>query len=1524
MAYESGGRADKYGNDYENAYFARLLLRLVEEKLRSVEVEPLGPNSDAVEFIATEMDGRRIYYQCKGSNSIYDKWRIGDLARHDVFSRLKSILESESRARYFFISPLPYGGLDELCRRARTNHSAQDFTAYQLTNQQYRNLFDAAAKQFGLDKNDDAQLREIVSLLTRCHFEIVPWGEEARLDLEEHIGWLFRGDPASSIRVQLEQMAHDSSAYGVPITANDVIAYLERNGVKRRDYSCDDRILTRVQKINQCFRDGFRPIRQTIFPRAATEQVFSAVLEGHSILLHGKAGTGKSGCLQELAGRLEKQGILYLAVRLDQDVPDGSSDQYGEALGLPESPVRCLLSLSAGKPCVLILDQLDALRWAGMHAGKALRVCRELIREAARANRECEGKLSILFVCRSFDLETDSELAELFSHTSKLHDYLTWEKICLEPLSKEKTAECVGEPYGILSPRLRELLRTPSALFVWSQLKEQDRYGEIHTGTQLMQTWWRQLQGSCARQGLPEGETAACVEDIASRMTRNSRFSLPVRLFSGREAIVEALASGGLLTVDAHTVSFTHQSFLDYFAADQVLKEIYNGKTLREIFTPSERQLPGLRYRFQIVLQNLLESDTRMYVQQGATVLSATDIHSYFQCAVFETLRECDTPDETILRFVKRWFFDPVWHDFVFRTVFWGRACFTKRYPELSGKGWLEEEGVRLLASISAEEPSFVLKQIKPFAFQSDETDKLLWNALCFDALSDSEEMYGLRLELLRRHPALWENLIAFLPLLQHRSARAIPLFRLLLETREMWNREELYVGDEKELRALATSCSEGIVRTLLPTLCAVTEGLTFDQRPDYFTDEYRLWAENGYHESVVRKIVELIKWALEAYAASEPKKALSILQNIDGRVSSIVNEILMAGAVKLPESFADQVFEWLLSDFENKIFVYTAYARDFLADTKKILQKFSPFCKERVFQELERRICEWKEPTICMVERFQMRRQLSRQAGSKPVYYAYWGYLQKELLQELSSERLSRYAEELLEVVRRNPWIHAWKYSTGLFSSIAHFVSSPLDGKVERIRDRTWLQIIATPKEKLGDRWHSREHGDRWIEVSHEVFSRSLLTQAKLEPTRFAKLSLLFPKECSAQYHCSVLAGMAECAREKIPDLELMSEVIRRSASVGERNVLWEIERLIETRAEQDWPEDILELLKTLALSYAEPVEEDVFEGLFSSSRKKTEPPTLDTLRNDSINSIRGYALYTIAELLKMHGELRPFFRETVRRASEDDCAAVWFMTPSCVVQYAKEEPAFAESVFRQLVRRDIRILGAIGGDALLWEFYPRDPMFCREQLLYTCGSGISDLAPQAAGLLCAAALFWKDETALSELLTGDFTKAQHDAICRQAVKAFPREDTKERSKIILLHFMDRFSGELYVLKNLFEEKDVDLTRDKEFLIALMRSRQGVFLWPAFLTLLCEWDGDPTPYAEALEAACGTMTGEAGRPRHIWLHSRDLAQCVLRTLERFPENRQVRELCLSLWDELYRADIVWARRLSGIPDCLE
>ena len=127
MSLEPGGRADKYGNKYENRYLAKLLLRLVKEELTSVSIEPLGINSDSVEFISEQKDGTVKHYQCKASNAIRSSWSISDLKKHNVFKRAKEIVSADVKNLYYFISPLQYNELDELCKRTRTNSSYEDF-----------------------------------------------------------------------------------------------------------------------------------------------------------------------------------------------------------------------------------------------------------------------------------------------------------------------------------------------------------------------------------------------------------------------------------------------------------------------------------------------------------------------------------------------------------------------------------------------------------------------------------------------------------------------------------------------------------------------------------------------------------------------------------------------------------------------------------------------------------------------------------------------------------------------------------------------------------------------------------------------------------------------------------------------------------------------------------------------------------------------------------------------------------------------------------------------------------------------------------------------------------------------------------------------------------------------------------------------------------------------------------------------------------------------------------------------------
>ena len=413
MSYESGGRADKYGNHYENCYLVILLLRLIREELTSVTVEPLGEYGDYVEFISEQKNGIIKYYQCKGSNTSKNSWSISDLQKHKVFQRSKQILEANNKNLYYFISPLPYSELDSLCERARTNSSPDEFISYQLTNDTIRAIFRDCVTAYGYDINCMEDKYKAVQLLSRCYFEKYFAGTEAEQDLEERIGFLFTGK-ASTVRVLLEEYVNDNHHYGRPITANDVLRYLEERDIHLRDYQCDPTILGRIGTLNTTYWDTYYPVGEDLFHRTETDMIIRSIENGRSVILHGKAGMGKSGCLEETIHHLKEKRILYLSIKLDKKPPHSSADTYGNELGLPESPVYCLAKLSADQPCVLILDQLDSLRWTGNHSSDALDVCKELIRQADSLNRFADKKISIIFASRTFDLENDRGLSALF------------------------------------------------------------------------------------------------------------------------------------------------------------------------------------------------------------------------------------------------------------------------------------------------------------------------------------------------------------------------------------------------------------------------------------------------------------------------------------------------------------------------------------------------------------------------------------------------------------------------------------------------------------------------------------------------------------------------------------------------------------------------------------------------------------------------------------------------------------------------------------------------------------------------------------------------------------------------------------------------------------------------------------------------------------------------------------------------------------------------------------------------------
>lgn len=153
-------------------------------------------------------------------------------------------------------------------------------------------------------------------------------------------------------------------------------------------------------------------------------------------------------------------------------------------MGLTQSPVYCLHNISSGNNCVLILDQLDALRWTSQHSISALAICKELISQAKLLNKNDNGHISLVLVSRTFDLENDSGIKSLFSENDLNN---MWSKIEINTLSESDVANVLGDEYYTLSHKLKNLLLTPSSLYIWNALIDHTPAETIKTPFELME-----------------------------------------------------------------------------------------------------------------------------------------------------------------------------------------------------------------------------------------------------------------------------------------------------------------------------------------------------------------------------------------------------------------------------------------------------------------------------------------------------------------------------------------------------------------------------------------------------------------------------------------------------------------------------------------------------------------------------------------------------------------------------------------------------------------------------------------------------------------------------------------------------------------------------------------------------------------------------------------------------------------------------------------------------------------------------
>ena len=85
-------------------------------------------------------------------------------------------------------------------------------------------------------------------------------------------------------------------------------------------------------------------------------------------------------------------------------------------------------------------------------------------------------------------------------------------------------------------------------------------------------------------------------------------------------------------------------------------------------------------------------------------------------------------------------------------------------------------------------------------------------------------------------------------------------------------------------------------------------------------------------------------------------------------------NEIILVALSKLPVAFADFVITWLCDSFPQHLFDHTGSNADSLAVAKSLLERFTQYCTQDIFEKLEVCVVKWSDPPATMISRLEDR----------------------------------------------------------------------------------------------------------------------------------------------------------------------------------------------------------------------------------------------------------------------------------------------------------------------------------------------------------------------------------------------------------------------------------------------------------------------------------------------------------------------------------------------------------------------
>ena len=1274
-----GGPADKLGNRYEKWWTVSECIRMLHGDTEAIRIE--DPGVEKAEFVVMA-GSRREFHQVKRSHP-NGKWSLDALASDGLLQAVGNAL-AEKDHRFVFVSGSDARELAELCEAANDAESVDEFERAFLAAERKKTSFEK------LHRRDwKCDVPTAFERLQRIEARTI--GER---ELEDKARWgvqaLFLAD---SMQVLAELRAIVEDSVHRTITRRELVEELARRGYQVRRLSSPENAGVAVETATDQYLDGARGrlIQQTLVPRAATETLLTRLgdTSPDSVMI-GESGSGKTACVVEITEALRERGLPVLTFRLDRVQIQSAltTADLGKHLGLEESPILVLAAAAeaAGRPGVLIVDQLDTVSTMSGRSSGVFDVVEKLLCEA----RDARARVGIhtVVVCRAFDWQKDHRLRQLVPQGSDTQVDVT--EFTVDEVKSILTEG--GFDPTLFRERQLALLRLPQNLSLFLEAGfDTSRRPNFGTATQLFDRYWTEKRRAVAERVAPSPDQwMEVIETLCHEMTSAQQLSVRCETLDDfTPEYVEQLASEGVLTFDGRRYGFGHESFFDYCFARVFFRQ---SESLVSFLKGSEQHL-FRRAQVRQVLAYLRDANPARYAQELRGLLSDEGIRAHVKDLAFALLAEVTDPTE------EEWVIREHWIAPALKAIeegrpnpdklseiawyrFWGSSSwFTATDQRSLIEDWLASDNDRLndvavnyLWRHQRHSPDRVAALLEPYADRGGNWALLLRSLMQDTRLDTSRRFFDLFLRLVdngvldeaRRgavNDTFWSlldgldrNRPAWLPeVLAHWVRRRLAVVRA---DDEDLRKQEL-LGYDKSAAVLfntaAKHAPEAFVDHVLPVVLEISDFALSGDTPPKYNAVWRIFMKTDYPRGEDACLLELAG-ALATLAREGAADLRHVISKLRGRDTHVANHLLLALYAGGAARYADEAVT-LLCDESWRFQCGFSKSPHWCA--METIRAVVPHCTAENHERLERVLLGYVHP----YERTKGR-------------YKQIGRSRFDLLSAISLELRSVRANAHFEELKRK-----FGKPTGEPRRITGgYVKSPIKkNAAEKMTDDQWLRAIMKYRSEDWGRFLPDE-----VTGGARQLAQVLGERVKEEPERFARLSLRFPSDANPVYLERTLSALRDASVASDLKLQVCRKAFAESREVCGRSIADVLGKI-----EAPLPDDAVQMLHQLATEHEDPDSE-----AWQKDAGNGNPYYGGDIHFNGINTTRGIAADAIRELILADAAYIERFRPTFDRMIRDRSAAVLSCVAGTLRAVACRDPVLGISLFRNMNLSEDRLL--------------------------------------------------------------------------------------------------------------------------------------------------------------------------------------------------------------------------------------